>query len=141
MNVNISAHDKDAVLNFYLHSGQLWQSKFHAPGNQVLSYSFEQVALILEQFEQLGFVKITSNSVGGFMEFRMTLVAQDFFRHGGFQMQALGIQQSLSTLMDDLIEFKGNPVKTDTMTWDLVVKIEKVSVLLKEAMPLIQMQR
>jgi hypothetical protein len=141
MDINITAHDKDAVLNFYLHSGQLWQSKFHSPGIQVLGYSFQQVHLILEQFEQLGFVKITSISVGGFMEFRMTLLAQDFFRLGGFQMQELGIQQSLSMLMDDLIEFKGNPIKTDTMTWDLVVKIEKVSVLLKEAMPLIEMQR
>lgn len=141
MNNNITARDKDAILSFYLHSGNLWQSKFHTPGIQVLGYTFEQVALILEQFEELGFVKHTSNSVGGFIEFRMTLAAQDFFRYGGFQMQEIGIQKSLSSLVDDLIEFKGNPIKTDTMTWDLVVKIEKVSVLLKEAMPLIEMRR
>jgi hypothetical protein len=141
MKVTITARDKDAVLRFYLNSGQLWQSKFHSPGIQVLDYSFEQIALILEQFVQLGLIRATSNSFDGFMEFRMTLAAQDFLNSGGFQMQELGIQKSLSALMEDLIEFKGNPVKTDTMTWDLVVKIERVSVLLREALPLIEMQR
>lgn len=138
MKNSITAHDKDAVLDYYLRSGQLWQSKFHSPSIKVLDYSFEEVALMLEQFETLGFIKHTSNSVGGFTEFRMTLAAQDFIRHGGFQLQELGIQGTLSGLVDDLTNFKAATVKTDTMTWDLVVKIEKVSVLLKEVMPLIE---
>lgn len=137
MNKIITAHDKDNVLGFFVNIGPSWQSRFFSPEVHIPGYYYEDVVIMLQQFDRLGFINKTVQSLGGFMDFRITLDAHDFLRSGGFQMQELEIQKNLSCLLDDLIEFKGNPDKTDTMTWDLVVKIEKVSLLLQEAIPLI----
>lgn len=133
----ISPKDKDNVLKFFVQLGPVWQSRFFSPEIQVPGYDYEEVVLLLQQFEKLGLVDKAVHTLGGFVDFRITLEAHDFIQRGGFSVQEMALQKNLDELLDHLLKFKTSDCKTDTMTWDLVVKVEKVSVLLSKAMPLI----
>ena len=136
----ISAQDKDNVLIFFVELGPAWQYRFFSPEVQIAGYTYEEVMVMLQQFEKLGLVDKTVHALGGFVDFRITLEAHDFIRRGGFRLQEVSLQKNLDELLVDLLKFKSSEYKTDTMTWDLVVKVEKVSALLSKVMPLIDQE-
>lgn len=136
----ISAQDKDNVLNFFVDLGPAWQSRFFSPEIQIPGYAYEDVVQMLQQFEKLGLIDKAAHTLGGFVDFRITLGAHDFIRRGGFRVQELALQKNLDELLDDLVKYKTSEYKTDSMTWDLVIKVEKVSMLLSKVMPLIDQE-
>jgi hypothetical protein len=132
----ISAHDKDNVLNFFAQLGPAWQSRFFSPEITVPGYTYDEVIVVLQQFEKFGLIDKAVYSLGGFVDFRITLEAYDFVRRGGFVVQEIALQKTLDELLDDLTNFRAQLSQSDTAAWDLLVKVEKFSLLLSKSIPL-----